>query len=80
MSQQCVLAAKKASCILGCSSKSVSSRSRQVIPPFYLKLKRLHLEYGIQFWAPQYEKDISMLEQVQCRAAKKVGGWRAHGV
>ena len=74
MSQQRVLAAKKANCILGCSSKSVASRSRQV------KLMRLHLEYGIQFWAPQYEKDISMPEQVQCRAAKKVGGCRAHGV
>lgn len=74
MSQQRVLAAKAASCILGCSSKSVASKPRQVIPLFYLKLLRLHLEYRIQFWAPQYEKDISMLEQVQCRAAKKVGG------
>lgn len=36
LSQQCVLAAK-ASCTLGCCSKSVANRSGQVIDPFCLK-------------------------------------------
>jgi len=32
MSHQCALTAQKASCILGCSKRSVASRSREVIP------------------------------------------------
>ncbi|GAB0186875.1 hypothetical protein GRJ2_001152800 [Grus japonensis] len=45
MSRQCVLAAQKANCVLGCIKNSVTSRSREVV-----LLLRPHLGYCIQLW------------------------------
>lgn len=75
MSQNCALAAKVVSSILGYITRSIASRLREAIILLYLVLIRSHLECCVKFWAPQYKKVIDKVDQIQQRATKMSGGW-----
>jgi len=72
MSQQCALAAKRTSCVLGCIKHSIASWVREVIVAPYAALLWPHLAYCMQFWTPQCKKDIKLLVCVQRRETKMV--------
>jgi len=58
MSHQCILAARKASGILGCIRQSMTSRSREVIFPLYSSLVRPYLVCCVLFWDSQHKPDM----------------------
>lgn len=58
VSYKCALVALKVNSLLGYIRRSVASRSKRVILPLYSVLVKPHLEYWVQFEAPQYKRDM----------------------
>lgn len=50
MNQKCTLATKKVNFILGCITKGVDSKSREVISLLHSAFVKLHLEPCVRFW------------------------------
>jgi len=81
LSQQRALAVRRTNPIPGCIKHSTTSWSKEVIIiPLYLALVWPHLEYCVQFWAPQFNKDVKVLECAHRRATTLVKGWKARPV
>lgn len=53
---------------------SIGSQSGEVIVLLYSVHLQPHFKYCVQFWAPQYNKDIKLLESLQRRLTKMVKG------
>ena len=59
---------------LSCIKRSVASRLKEVILPFYSALMRPHLVYCIHLWGPWHKKEMDLLEWVHRRATEMIRG------
>jgi len=73
-SHPCALAARRANSTLGHVRHSTTSRSEEGIVSLCSALVQPQLESCVQFWAPQFEKDVKAFECVQRRLRKLVRG------
>lgn len=74
MNQQCVLAARRANYILGCSKHNTGSWKKDLILLLYLVLVQPYFKYGVQFWGSRYKKHVKILDSIQRRAIQLVMG------
>lgn len=65
MSQQHAVSEKVIKSVLDFTSRSAASRLREVIVLSYTELVRPNLELSVQFLAPQYTRNMDLLERAQ---------------
>ena len=75
--KHCKAACKKANTMLGFIARNFEYKTPEVVLTLYNSMVRPHLEYAVQFWSPNYRKDIESLERVQRRATKMIPSLRA---
>ena len=72
-SEQCLMAAKKANCVLGMIKRNIKCNNAAIIMRLYKSLLRPKPEYYIQGWSPYHKKDMEVLERV--KTSYKNGLW-----
>jgi ribonuclease P/MRP protein subunit RPP40 len=72
---QCTIAANKANQVLGMIRRNIKWKNQEVIVRLYKALVRPKIEYCVQAWSPNLEKDKLLLEKVQRRATKMIEGF-----
>ena len=75
--RHCKTACKKANTMLGFIARNFEYKTPEVMLSLYNSMVRPHLEYAVQFWSPNYRKDIESLERVQRRATRMIPSLRA---
>jgi len=70
-SHECVLVAKQANGILGCTRQSIASRSREVILPLCSALVRPDLDCWIQLWAAPVKERHEYIGKSPVKGHKK---------
>ena len=63
-SKQCLIATKKANCVLGMIQRNIKCKNAAIIMRLYKSFVRPRLEYCVQAWSPYHKKDIEVLERV----------------
>ncbi|XP_055489927.1 uncharacterized protein LOC129696245 [Leucoraja erinacea] len=67
---------KKAFGVLAFINQSIEYRSWDVMLKLYKALVRPILEYGVQFWSPNYRKDVNKIERVQRSLNRMLPGFQ----
>ena len=77
--KQSIKVEKKTQKLIGYIKRQFKYRNKETVLQLYTSLVRPHLEYAVQFWAPNLQKDINRLEAVQARATKLIPTLRNFG-
>ena len=74
MGGKCQAAISKGNRVLGCIQRRIIYKYKEVVLTLYRNLVRPHLQYCVQFWSPQFRKDINAREKVQQRVIRLILG------
>ena len=73
-STHCAKAVKSAYRALGLINRTITNKDKTTIIRLYKELVRPHLDYCVQAWRPHLQRDIDLIERVQKRALRMIGG------